>query len=99
MEIRPVPNVGFDVQSPLKLSGHAAESPENFGQVLLNIMGNTNSQMNAADQALSAFSSGEANDIEQVVLATAKADISFRFFLEMRNKLTESYQELSRMQF
>ena len=58
-----------------------------------------NADLNSADATIADFESGKTNDLNSVVMATAKADLSFRFLLEMRNRLTESYQELSRMQF
>lgn len=99
MEIQPVGKVGATAPSPqLKPQSSSSQSAD-FGQTLMNVLKGTNNELRAADQALVDFSNGQSDDIQDVVMSAAKADLSFRFFLEMRNKLTESYQELSRMQF
>ena len=37
-------------------------------------------------------------ELDEVMLAMAKADVSFRMMVEVRNKLVEAYQEVMRMQ-
>lgn len=44
------------------------------------------------------FAAGEIGDINQVVLAVTKAELALSFALELRNKVIEAYQELSRTQ-
>ena len=39
------------------------------------------------------------SNIQQVVMAVAEAEMSFQFFMEIRNQLIDSYNELMRMQF
>jgi len=51
----------------------------------------------AARSAERHLATGEG-ELHQVLLGLGKADLSFRLLLEVRNKLTEAYQELSRMQ-
>lgn len=69
-----------------------------FGQVLASLL-NENQQANAtADAAVAALVTGEAQDLHTVSAAVAQADLSFRLILELRNRLTEAFQEVSRMQ-
>lgn len=70
-----------------------------FADVFSTVVRNANDDQLRADEALVDFSEGKTEDVQSVVMSMVQADLSFRFFLEMRNKLTESYQELSRMQF
>jgi flagellar hook-basal body complex protein FliE len=51
-----------------------------------------------ADVAFSDLVSGKTDNLHNVVLSVAKADMSFRLLLELRNRLTEAYQEIMRMQ-
>jgi flagellar hook-basal body complex protein FliE len=51
-----------------------------------------------ANTAVTQLATGEAQDVHSVALAVAQADLSFRLILEMRNRLTEAYQEVMRMQ-
>lgn len=41
---------------------------------------------------------GNADNLQAIAANVAKADLSFRFLLEMRDKLIASYQEVMRMQ-
>ncbi len=44
------------------------------------------------------LATGKSDDIQNVVVSMAKADLTFRLVLEIRNRLIESYQEIMRMQ-
>lgn len=41
---------------------------------------------------------GEDQDLHEVVLAGQRADLEFQYFLQMRNKVVQAYQEIMRMQ-
>jgi flagellar hook-basal body complex protein FliE len=41
---------------------------------------------------------GEDQELHEVVLATQRAEISFDYFLQVRNKFVQAYQEIMRMQ-
>ena len=65
-----------------------------FGRVL-----DGNRQANdAANAAVTALATGEAQDLHTVSLAVAQADLSFRLILELRNRLADALQEVTRMQ-
>ena len=51
-----------------------------------------------ADAALRQLVMGETDSVHNVVMSAVQADMSFRFVLELRNRLTEAYQEIMRMQ-
>lgn len=51
-----------------------------------------------ADHSLQELVKGNTDNVHDVVLSMAEADIAFRFVLEIRNRLVESYQEIVRMQ-
>ena len=53
---------------------------------------------NEAEQLQQALVAGRIDDINQVVLAVQKADLALSFALELRNKVIDAYQEISRMQ-
>ncbi|MEQ1904032.1 MAG: flagellar hook-basal body complex protein FliE [Pirellulaceae bacterium] len=72
---------------------------DNFGDLLQNFVKSTNQDQNAADSIIEAFATGKTDNIQQVVLAMTNADLSFKFFMEIRNKVIDSYNELMRMQF
>lgn len=72
---------------------------KSFTDVMAEFVQSANQDLHQADTAITDFEAGKTNDLNSVVMASVKADLSFRFLLEMRNRVTESYQELSRMQF
>lgn len=69
-----------------------------FSDVFANLLNDVNQPQVAADQSLQQLVKGETDNVHDVVLSMAKADLAFRFVLEIRNRLVESYQEIVRMQ-
>ena len=41
----------------------------------------------------------DLTDADEIMIASEKANISFRLLLQIRNKLLDAYQEVMRMQF
>ncbi|MCS7166759.1 MAG: flagellar hook-basal body complex protein FliE [Gemmatales bacterium] len=50
-----------------------------------------------ANQAVHQLALGQAESLHDVLLSVAQADLTFRLLLEIRNRLTEAYQEIARM--
>lgn len=73
-------------------------TPSGFGQVLNGLLGATSQTAAAADAAVADLAAGNSQDLHTVSLAVAQADLTFRLLLELRNRLTEGFQEISRMQ-
>lgn len=73
-------------------------SSETFGSVLGRMLTEVDSLQKRADQAAEGLATGKVSDVHDVMLAINEADLSFRLMLEVRNKLVEAYQEVSRMQ-
>ena len=48
--------------------------------------------------AVTDLATGKAQDLHTVSLAVAQADMSFRLILELRNRLADAFQEVTRMQ-
>ena len=69
-----------------------------FGRLIDQLLADANSQQVRSDQAVQDLAVGHASNVHDVILAVAKADLSFRMILEVRNRLTEAYQEVMRMQ-
>ncbi len=51
-----------------------------------------------AQAAVRDFAMGQTDNLHGVMLQVAQADLSFRLILEIRNRLTEAYQEITKMQ-
>jgi flagellar hook-basal body complex protein FliE len=69
-----------------------------FLDVVEKLLSEANAGQFQADQAMREFTTGHADNLHDVMLAVAKADLTFRMILEVRNRLTEAYQEVMRMQ-
>jgi flagellar hook-basal body complex protein FliE len=62
------------------------------------LLSKTSDQQQAAEKAFQNYAVEGKGELHEVMAQIAKADVTFRFLLEVRNKLTEAYQELSRLQ-
>ena len=69
-----------------------------FSDVLKESLDKINEKQIVADKSTEAFIKGEDIDISEVMLAGAEASASLQFAVQVRNKLVEAYQEISRMQ-
>lgn len=54
----------------------------------------TDAQSSAADMMQNG-----GQDLHNVMIAVEKADISFQLMMQVRNKIVNAYQEISRLQF
>jgi flagellar hook-basal body complex protein FliE len=57
-----------------------------------------NDQIQRAEQAGNEFAAGRVDDIHGTMLELSKADIELRFAGNVRNKVTDAFYELWRMQ-
>lgn len=96
----PVHNLASLAQArPLPQSAvTAGKQGDQFTQVFSKLLDGVNQPHVEADQAFQQLVTGESDSVHGVVLSMAKADLSFRLMLEIRNRLVESYQEIMRMQ-
>ncbi len=83
------------VTQPVPATG-PSEMP--FARVIDQMLGEVNQQQVQADQAVKQLALGQTNDLHNVLLSVAKADLSFRLVLEIRNRLTDAYQAVMQMQ-
>jgi flagellar hook-basal body complex protein FliE len=69
-----------------------------FPQVFKEMVGNTNELQSKAQELAEKFVSGEVTDIHEVMVAAEEAGVALDLVMEIRNKLIDAYQELSRLQ-
>lgn len=70
-----------------------------FSGIVSRVLGGAVGQQMQADVAVRDLALGQTDHLHNVLLEVAKADIAFRLVLEMRNRLTDAYQEIMKMQF
>ncbi len=78
--------------------GNVGSGDSPLNNVFSKLLSEANGQQIASDKAIEQLASGQTDSIHDVVLSVAKADLSFRLVLEIRNRLVEAYQEVMRMQ-
>ena len=76
----------------------APETKElSFADLLSEAVGSINDLVNESDSLQIDLALGRPVELHQVMLAASKAQIAMELFIELRNKLIEAYQEISRM--
>ncbi|EPY2271606.1 flagellar hook-basal body complex protein FliE [Clostridium sporogenes] len=97
-----VPNIKvFDNFGKNFVNGNEkTENTENvsFSEVLKDKLDGVNAKQVKADNSTQSFIKGEEIDIHNVMLNAEEAKMSMELAVQVRNKLVEAYQELSRMQ-
>jgi flagellar hook-basal body complex protein FliE len=68
-----------------------------FARVIDKYLREARAKQEAADQAIVDLATGRTENIHEVMLAVTKADLTFRTFLQVRNRLIEAYQDITRM--
>jgi len=68
-----------------------------FMEFLQQAMGQVNDNFIQAEDAMQGFLMGK-NELHDVLMSMQKANMEFRFAMQVRNKLIETYQEVMRMQ-
>ncbi len=82
---------GVDAASP-------GQSASAFKSILADSIQQVQNSQDFASKTVQQFLSGENQDMHQVAIASQKAELTFEFFLQARNKVVGAYQEVMRMQ-
>ena len=76
-----------------------SEGSVSFGDVLKNAVNQVNQVNDSAAAQVNNLLQGGSGDMNDVMIAVEKADVSFQLMMQVRNKIVSAYQEISRMQF
>jgi flagellar hook-basal body complex protein FliE len=69
-----------------------------FGRLMSRGIEDLNASVSSAESAMSQLATGKAVELQDVMISLERARISVQAFVQVRNKLVESYQDLMRMQ-
>ena len=89
------------VRSLLDQAQHAArggKADASTARDFADLLQKTSQEQKASEQAFERYAVHGQGELHEVMAQMAKADVTFRFLLEVRNKLTDAYQELARLQ-
>jgi flagellar hook-basal body complex protein FliE len=77
----------------------ANEEGGGFQAVLRNAIDQVEQMHTDAQQQSTQLATGDRQDVHNVMIAVEKADVAFQLMMQVRNKIVNAYQEVSKMQF
>lgn len=100
-EISPVDLYAKAVTSAADVSSKKAspqDAVESFSQILQSAMDNINNTQNEANEMMKKLAAGQIENLHEVMLAVERANLTLSLSMQIRNKIIEAYQEISRTQ-
>ena len=97
LEPRPIqPKINPDSSGMPKVGGSDGNKAD-FANVVKNYISNVDELQQSSNMSIKDLLSGKNEDITSVVSEVAKADISFKLLVGVRNKLIEAYKQTMNM--
>lgn len=84
--------------SSFKMLKDEAPGSTSFADFLKDALKNLNDLQVEADSAAKSFLSGEVSDIHKTMIVLEKANLNLRLAMQIRNKIIQAYEEITRMQ-
>ena len=81
-----------------KGEANPAYSLKPVAEYLKGALKEVNALQNESDRQNALLAAGRVEDISQVVVASQKAELALQLTLQLRNRATQAYQEIMRMQ-
>ncbi len=98
MAITPINNKGVFPANTEVTKSVDGEGKDSFKKTLGGFINEVNDLQSKANESIENFATGKVENVHEVMIAMSKAEISFKFMMEARNKLIETYKEVMRMQ-
>lgn len=83
--------------TPVAKATTGVASADSFADLLTQSVNSVATEQNKSNEMKGAFERGEDVDLSQVMLQVQKASLSFQAMTQVRNKLVEAYQDVTRM--
>jgi flagellar hook-basal body complex protein FliE len=80
-------------------TGAGHNNDGNFGDVLKTAVSSVNQANDSASVQVMNLLQGGGGDLNSVMVAVEKADVSFQLMMQVRNKIVSAYQDIEKMQF
>jgi flagellar hook-basal body complex protein FliE len=94
-----LPNFPTVPTSPTAPTGIDDDASGGFGSVLHQAIDKVGALGNDSDKQIGELVEGKRQDIHNVMIAVEKADVAFQLMMQVRNKIVNAYQEVSKLQF
>ena len=92
-----IPN--FTVPSTTSLGGGNDAGGVGFSDILKSAVNSVDSLNDSAASQVQNMMTGGKGDVNDVMIAVEKADVSFQLMMQVRNKIVSAYQDIEKMQF
>ncbi|HWR36673.1 MAG TPA: flagellar hook-basal body complex protein FliE [Clostridia bacterium] len=91
--------VPTEIQAPTADRTNTAGKASGFMSTLEGAMQDIERLQSSAQDKVTALLDGSGQDVHSAMIAVEQADLSFQLMMQVRNKIVNAYQEVSRMQF
>jgi flagellar hook-basal body complex protein FliE len=88
-----------DLGSLPNLTGGAGKKEGNFASTLASAVEQVDDLHTSAQSEVANTLQNGGQDLHNVMIAVEKADVAFQLMMQVRNKIVNAYQEISRLQF
>jgi flagellar hook-basal body complex protein FliE len=89
----------FPSQPSTATPSTAAGQQDAFDSSLVDAIDQVEQVHTDAQQQVKQLLHGDRQDIHNVMIAVEKADVTFQLMMQVRNKIVNAYQEISKLQF
>jgi len=93
-----IPNTYLPDASTFDVGG-GGDGAANFGDVLKGAVQSVDQVNDSAASQVGSLLQGGNADVNSVMIAVEKADVSFQLMMQVRNKIVSAYQDIEKMQF
>lgn len=98
MNIVPIGPIQNGNKVDLKFDKVEKQGGAGFKETFSNFVNEVNDLQIKAGESVENFATGKVENVHEVMIAMSKAEVSFKFMMETRNKLIDAYKEIIRMQ-
>ena len=98
MDILPIGPIQNGNKVDLKFDKAEKQNGVSFKETVSNFVNEVNDLQVKAGESVENFATGKVENVHEVMIAMSKAEVSFKFMMETRNKLIDAYKEIIRMQ-
>ena len=98
MDIFPIGPIQNGNKVDLKFDKAEKQNGVGFKETVSNFVNEVNDLQVKAGESVENFATGKVENVHEVMIAMSKAEVSFKFMMETRNKLIDAYKEIMRMQ-
>jgi len=98
MDILPIGPIQNGNKVDLKFDKVEKQNGVGFKETVSNFVNEVNDMQVKAGESVENFATGKVENVHEVMIAMSKAEVSFKFMMETRNKLIDAYKEIIRMQ-